>query len=56
MLPVSFWRWCEMVHDAPANTRTRRKGGEAPEAGVGWAAAMLEFEHHAEHLDTAVRG
>src|SRR5579864_1791006 len=27
-----------------------------PSAGVGWRAAMVEFEHQAEHWDTAEHG
>jgi hypothetical protein len=37
-----------MVHEPPAITRARMKGEEAQEAGVSWAAAMLDFEQHAE--------
>ena|SRR5579864_2777230 len=41
-------------HNGEASpTRSRRF---RPDAGVGWRAAMLEFEHQAEHWDTPEHG
>src|SRR5579859_6647163 len=43
----------EHLNGNPRPTSSRRF---RPDAGVGWRAAMLEFEHQAEHWDTPEHG
>ena len=38
------------------NAREADSQSYRPAAGVGWRAAMLEFEHQAEHWDTPKHG
>src|ERR1051326_3006499 len=41
---------------ANGNVRPTSSRRFRPDAGVGWRAAMLEFEHQAEHWDTPEHG
>jgi hypothetical protein len=42
--------------EAKETSDARNKHRFQPEAPVGWAAALLEFEHQAEHWDTPDHG